>query len=48
MARAWVWRSIGKKMIDDHEAYQQIGMYSVFGLDPEALRSAPPPLFQSY
>ena len=37
-----------QKMIDYHEAYQQIGMYSVFGFDPEALRSAPPPLFPSY
>lgn len=37
-----------QKMIHYHETYQKIGMYSVFGLDPEGLRSAPPPLFPSY
>lgn len=37
-----------QKMTHYHETYQKIGMFSVFGLDPEGLRSAPPPLFPSY
>ncbi len=37
-----------EKMAHYHERYQEAGMFSVFGLDPEELRSAPPPLFPSY
>lgn len=37
-----------KKMNHYHETYQKKGMFSVFGLNPEELRSAPPPLFPSY
>jgi glucarate dehydratase len=36
------------KMIKYHETYQEIGMFSVFGLKPDELRTVPPPLFPSY
>jgi L-alanine-DL-glutamate epimerase-like enolase superfamily enzyme len=36
------------KMIKYHETYQEIGMFSVFGLEPDELRTVPPPLFPSY
>lgn len=31
-----------------HEKYNRDGMFSVFGVDPETLSKAPPPLFPSY
>jgi L-alanine-DL-glutamate epimerase-like enolase superfamily enzyme len=37
-----------EKMSKYHEMYQELGMFSVFGLNPEELRTAPPPLFPSY
>jgi L-alanine-DL-glutamate epimerase-like enolase superfamily enzyme len=37
-----------EKMIQYNEKYKEVGMFSVFGLDPEGLRTAPPPLFPSY
>lgn len=37
-----------QKMSKYHEMYQERGMFSVFGLNPEELRTAPPPLFPSY
>ncbi|UCH20022.1 MAG: mandelate racemase/muconate lactonizing enzyme family protein [Deltaproteobacteria bacterium] len=36
------------KMIQYHENYKAVGAYSVMGLEPEELRTAPPPLFPSY
>ncbi|MGD2186218.1 MAG: hypothetical protein PVI71_08825 [Desulfobacterales bacterium] len=37
-----------EKMSKYHQLYRESGMFSVFGLTPEELRSAPPPLFPSY
>jgi L-alanine-DL-glutamate epimerase-like enolase superfamily enzyme len=37
-----------EKMRQYHEKYQEVGMFSVFGLDAEALLAAPPPLFPGY
>jgi L-alanine-DL-glutamate epimerase-like enolase superfamily enzyme len=37
-----------EKMIQYHENYKKVGVYSVFGLEPEELRTAPPPLFPSF
>ena len=37
-----------EKMIQYHEKYKEVGVFSVFGMDPEGLRTAPPPLFPSY
>ena len=36
------------KMIKYHETYHELGMFSVFGLEPDELRTVPPPLFPSY
>ena len=37
-----------EKMELYHRNYQQVGEYSLFGMDDDALRSAPPPLFPGY
>ena len=37
-----------EKMIQYHENYKKVGAYSVVGLEPEELRTAPPPLFPSF
>lgn len=37
-----------EKMIQYHENYKKVGIYSVVGLEPEELRTAPPPLFPSF
>ena len=36
------------KMLQYHENYKKVGVYSVVGLEPEELLTAPPPLFPSF